>query len=228
MKKALFLGLLAAVVVTLTFCKHKADLTIAPPPPTPLPASNCSPDTVYFENTVLPILTSNCAKSGCHDAETHEHGVQMTDYWSILEEVRPYDPNDSELYEVLFSNGEERMPPDAPLSDEQKSAIYYWILQGALDNRCNSTDCDTTNVTYTATLKPLLDLWCTGCHGGASPAAGISLGSYNELSAVADGGRLIGAIRHQAGFYPMPKGGSFLSECQIREFELWISLGKPQ
>ena len=28
----------------------------------------CDPDVVYFDRDLLPILKSNCAKSGCHDA----------------------------------------------------------------------------------------------------------------------------------------------------------------
>ena len=41
----------------------------APPPalPPPVAGSSCSPDTVYFANTILPLLSSNCAMSGCHN-----------------------------------------------------------------------------------------------------------------------------------------------------------------
>ena len=28
----------------------------------------CDPDVVYFSKDILPLLRSNCAKSGCHDA----------------------------------------------------------------------------------------------------------------------------------------------------------------
>jgi hypothetical protein len=28
----------------------------------------CSPDTVYFQNTILPMLIANCTQSGCHNA----------------------------------------------------------------------------------------------------------------------------------------------------------------
>ena len=30
----------------------------------------CSPDSIYFENDILPILISNCAIPGCHDASS--------------------------------------------------------------------------------------------------------------------------------------------------------------
>ena len=43
-------------------------------PSTPVVVT-CSPDTVYFSQTILPLITSNCAMSGCHDAISHKEGV---------------------------------------------------------------------------------------------------------------------------------------------------------
>src|SRR5690349_2132712 len=37
----------------------------------------CDPNVVYFEMSILPLLKSNCAKSGCHDAITHEEGIVL-------------------------------------------------------------------------------------------------------------------------------------------------------
>lgn len=48
--------------------------------PTPLTSHPCSPDTVYFEQQLLPILQSNCASPNCHDNITHEEGVWLTSY----------------------------------------------------------------------------------------------------------------------------------------------------
>ena len=47
----------------------------------------CDPDSVYFDNQVLPILVSNCAKPGCHDAASHQDGVVLSSYASLMSTV---------------------------------------------------------------------------------------------------------------------------------------------
>ena len=78
-------------------------------------SDTCSPDTVYFVNDILPIIISNCAQSGCHDADAREDGVQLTDYDNIIEtgKVEPGDPNDSELYEVLVESDPKKAQNDS-------------------------------------------------------------------------------------------------------------------
>ena len=78
------------------------------------PVCTCSPDTVYFQQQVLPIFISNCSLSGCHDAASHQDGVVLTNYQSIMNtgEIEPGDPNDSEVYEKITENdNDDRMPP---------------------------------------------------------------------------------------------------------------------
>ena len=54
-----------------TSCTHMPDPEFVPDPPTDTTQTNpCSPDTVYFQNEVLSLIVSSCAKSGCHDAAT--------------------------------------------------------------------------------------------------------------------------------------------------------------
>ena len=77
---ALIAGFLSVGVYS---CQHKAEA--------PQPASNgntggtggtggtgsgsTGPDTsLCFERDILPIFISNCAKSGCHDASSHQEG----------------------------------------------------------------------------------------------------------------------------------------------------------
>lgn len=232
MKKLfLFFGML----LLLTMCKHEPELTtpIDPPPPPPPPPNGipCDPDTVYFQNTVLPLLTSSCAKSGCHDAATQEDGVLLTNYSSIINtgEVVPGNPGESKIYEKITDpDPEERMPPppENPLTTEQIQSIYKWILQGAKDNYCDS-DCDTTDVTYSGNIQPFLQNHCVGCHTGSSGGGGIDLSTHAGVAGAASSGRLLGAIRHETGYSFMPQNGNQLSECQIRMFELWVAAGSP-
>lgn len=88
-------------------------------------------------------------------------------------------------------------------------------------------DCDTTNVTYAATVKPVITQYCAyaGCHTGAAAAGGIDLAEYAGLQFVALNGRLKGAIEHETGFSAMPKGSAKLTDCNIRKISKWIADG---
>ncbi|MEI6434847.1 MAG: c-type cytochrome domain-containing protein [Bacteroidota bacterium] len=209
-------------------CHHDADLSVEPPkPPPPGPEFKCSHDTIYFYNSVLPVILSGCAKTGCHDQASRKGDHVLDNYNDISRLVRPFDPQSSKLYVLLFSNSEGRMPPKDPFSLDKKSIIYWWIKQGGYNNRCDSTGCDSVNVTYTLTINPILQGWCVGCHGGSNPANGLSLETYNEAVSCANSGRLMGAIRQEASFYAMPKGGEKLSPCEIALFQKWINTGTP-
>ncbi len=191
----------------------------------------CDPDTVYFQNDVLPLLISNCSTSGCHDAQSATEGVVLTDYSSVIAsgKVKAGNADDSKLFEKITEDDpEDRMPPQPadPLSDEQIEIIRKWIQQGAKNNSCES-DCDTTNVTFNSTVLSTINTNCKGCHSGVSPEAGISLTNYNEIVAIANTGQLLGAIKHEPGFSAMPKNANRLAECKIREIEIWIENGTP-
>jgi hypothetical protein len=223
--------LLIAVLLTAS-CKHEI-----PEPPgggggNPPPSSICSPDTVYFQQQVLPLLVSNCAMSGCHDVATHEEGVILTDYNSIMNtgDVRPYYPNNSEIYEKIMDNDDDdRMPPPprSPLTTQQKETIRKWIAQGAKNNSCISASCDTANITFQLSVQPIVQAKCQGCHSSSAPQGGIDLSTYAGVKAKVTDGRLWGAINHLAGFSPMPKNGNKLSDCEIATFRKWIEGGAP-
>ncbi len=191
--------------------------------------STCDPDTVYFQSQVLPILISNCALSGCHNAASHQSGVILESYSSVMNtaDVRAGRAENSDLYEVLIEDdAEDRMPqlPVNPLSNSQIDLIYTWIQQGALNNTCSNI-CDTTNVTFSGKIFPLIQNNCLGCHSGASPSGQVDLGNHQNIATIAGTGRLMGAIRHDAGFAAMPRGGNKLADCQITQVRLWIEGG---
>ena len=191
----------------------------------------CDPDTVYFQNEILPLLLSSCATTGCHDEQTSEDGVVLVDYASIIEtgKIKPGDPGDSELYEVLFKDDpEERMPPSPkdPLTPEQKSLIEKWILQGAKNNYCDA-DCDTTNVTFSGSVWPVMQTNCVGCHSGGNPSGDILITNYEEVALLVDNGYLMGVIKQEGEYKPMPPNGAKLSDCDIATIEIWIKNGKP-
>lgn len=191
----------------------------------------CDADTVYFQNEVLPLIISNCATSGCHDKLGGEQEVLLVDYASIINygKIRPGKPDNSELYEKIIENDiEDRMPPPpaSPLSNEQKNIIKNWILQGAQNNYCDE-ECDTTNVTFSGAIWPMIELNCTGCHSGPQPSGNIPLTDYNSVVVQANNGKLFGAVNHDPGFKPMPRNAPKLVDCKIDQIRIWIENGTP-
>ena len=91
-----------------------------------------------------------------------------------------------------------------------------------------STGCDTSAVTYSASVAPVMAQACTSCHsqnGGTPPYfdSYVSIKNYidqspNEISA---------RINFVEGAAPMPQGGNKLPLCDIRKIELWIAAGYP-
>ena len=191
----------------------------------------CDSTKIYFQQQVLPMLVSNCALSGCHDAASHQDGVVLISYESVMStaDVRPGNPGGSDLYEVLIENDpSKRMPPPPrnPLSQQQVRLVYDWIRQGAQNLVCQSL-CDSSQFTYSLSIKTLVQNKCQGCHSGTVPQGGIDLSTYAGLKARVDDGRLWGAINHAAGFSPMPKNGTKLSDCEISQVRKWIENGAP-
>lgn len=229
-------------VVILAFasgCQHEP-IEVIPPgngggggggnPGDPSEGIPCSPDSVYFVNDVLPIINSNCAFSGCHGDGSAEDGVDFSSYSSIINtgDVRPYDLDGSDLYEVITENDDDDVmppPPANPLSDSQIATIAQWINQGALNNSCG--DCDTVGVTFSGTVSPIIQNNCQGCHSGGSPSGDIFLRNYNEVVAQASTGRLYGAISHADGYENMPYNQAQLSECKLDQIRIWIEDGMP-
>jgi hypothetical protein len=180
-----------------------------------------------FSRDILPVLISNCAITGCHDAITHKEGYVFTSYTSVMKAVSPGNPGGSKLYNVLNRSGEEKMPPSPypSLSSEAKDSIAAWIRYGALNEFCGEV-CDTINpVTFSGTIWPIMENTCLGCHRGSTPSGGVALTGYADVSAVASNGLLMKALTGN-GVTKMPPSGSF-SACRIRQFEIWINNGYP-
>lgn len=92
----------------------------------------------------------------------------------------------------------------------------------------DSTACDLTNITFSGTIEPLIVAECAAtCHSNAVMNGNISLEGYQNIKEQAENGNLMGAVRHDPGFSPMPQGGSKLPQCQIESIQKWIDNGTP-
>ncbi len=214
------------VFSSITSCKHEP---ILPDPPNDTTKTNkeCSTDTVYFINTILPLLTSNCATSGCHDAISSQKGIDLSSYSAIITSniIKISDPQNSDLYEVITeTDPAKRMPPSGSLSNNQIESILTWIEQGAKNNYCES-DCDTLNVSFSSDVFPIIQNNCQSCHNSTSASGSVSLSNYSEIQSKASDGFLLGVIEHQTGYKPMPPTGIKLSDCDIQIIKNWIQSG---
>lgn len=91
----------------------------------------------------------------------------------------------------------------------------------------SAVNCDTTNITYSGTVAPIMASRCNACHSGSAPSAGVTTSSFEGLSVVIDDGRYRGAINHLSGYSPMPKDGNKLSDCDLARINHWLDLGAP-
>lgn len=214
-----------------TFCEDTSGNNGGPIiPPVPV-------DTICFQQDILPIFLSGCATTDCHDAASHQEGYNLTSYTNIMNSggIVPFNPGNSEIYEVITEDeSEDRMPPSprSPLTARQIEAIDRWITDGALNSDCPDRACDTLeNISYSNQIQPIIQNNCLSCHNSTPANGGVLLNSYENVRTAVETQRggtslLLGAIRRENGFSAMPPDYN-LSTCDIRIFELWVDQGMP-
>lgn len=186
---------------------------------------------ICFEEQILPLFQTNCAKSGCHNVSSHKEDYVLDSYDHIVAKgIVAGNHSSSKLYQVLTSNGgEDVMPPwpDKPLSPQQINLIAQWIDEGAQNTTNCSNQCDTSLFTYSGEVRPIIDLHCVGCHNNTTQNGGLNLSTYTGVQTVALNGKLSGTINFQTGYPQMPPGGQKLSDCNITQIMKWIKAGAP-
>lgn len=87
-----------------------------------------------FEVVTLSVLAPTCGQVQCHSTTTRIQGLAF----DTLEAARPslreivnVSQGGGEIIEVLTEDGEDRMPPDAPLAAKDIALIQTWIDAGA-------------------------------------------------------------------------------------------------
>jgi hypothetical protein len=106
-----------------TSCRHEDDIS--------------GLDTLCFDRDILPIFQASCGDPSssaiqCHNPSS-EGGYYLESFSGIRNGVTPGDPMNSLVYTVLIDEWsiENMMPPDRPVSLENRSKIKVWIEQGA-------------------------------------------------------------------------------------------------
>ncbi len=118
MRKIKLLIIIVFSIVAYSSCKHEPDLESLP--------------NFTYEADIKRIISSNCSMNGCHGNDNGSE-FPLTTYEEVMDEceVIAGDAHASKLYEVITDNGPERMPPSAPLLDNDIKRIYIWIMKGA-------------------------------------------------------------------------------------------------
>lgn len=217
-------------------CKHEIPAKPVDPSLPPFTTTNCSADTVYFQQKILPIFVTYCSvpdgtSGGCHDVTFHRDEVVLTDYNSIMStgEIVPGLPMESKAFKKIIDTDPNDVmppPPKEKLPAELVELIRKWIVQGAKNNSCLSASCDSVNVTYSQTIKPMMSAKCNGCHGNVAPQGGINLTTYTGVKTKVDDLTFWASVNH-TGPYPMPKNGPRLSSCELAQISKWINSGAP-
>lgn len=89
---------------------------------------------------------------------------------------------------------------------------------------------DTTDISYSLIIKPMLSTSCDRCHNTANaPVKGndINLDGPAKIKAynTAFPGSFLGSIKHEKGYARMPKGGGKFTACNVKKIEVWMKEG---
>jgi hypothetical protein len=91
-----------------------------------------------------------------------------------------------------------------------------------------SSSCDTTNVSFSGTIVPILSDNCYSCHSNSTAAAsGNNVRLENYADVASNALRIQGSIKHLGSYSAMPKNGGTLKPCSITQFDIWIRNGMP-
>jgi len=90
--------------------------------------------------------------------------------------------------------------------------------------------CDTTGVSFSKSIIPILQANCYKCHSAkenANSGGNINFEDFNVLKQMVDGGVLYGSVTWNPLNLPMPKDGAKLDTCSITKIKIWIDKGAP-
>ena len=87
--------------------------------------------------------------------------------------------------------------------------------------------CDTTNVSYSNQIVPIMEQYCYGCHGNGNTggSGGINLNTYVNLKFYANNGYLVGNITYASGYPGMPYGKPAMPNCEVNTIIAWVHQG---
>lgn len=202
-------------------CQNSTSLVAQPQ------ASTSSSATICFDTQVLPFFQTNCAFSGCHNAQSKQDGYDLSNYASIIAKgIVKGNAANSKIYKSMIETGKDRMPP-APypaIAKDKLDMIAKWINEGAENKVCGNTN--KSIVVNFASVNSIIQTNCVGCHKTGFASAGVNLDNYTDIKKYGTSGSLYGSITGATGYKKMPTDGQ-LTTCDITIIKKWMDLGMP-
>lgn len=97
----------------------------------------------------------------------------------------------------------------------------------ALMGGSNTQPCDTSSMSYSTDIVPILEYNCISCHNRVQSNDGVILTDYADVLTEVQNGYLVNVIEHNPGFPQMPYGLPQLSSCTINMIVAWVNRGAP-
>jgi hypothetical protein len=111
------------------------------------------------------------------------------------------------------------------------SVLFSFALTGCYydkeDALYPSPPCDTSAVTYSQTIAPIMTAHCNVCHNASLSGHGVITDNYDDLSIPAKNGQLWASVS-RTGSYPMPKDNDQLSACELEKIKIWVDAKAPR
>ena len=100
----------------------------------------------------------------------------------------------------------------------------FGLLMSCTKDKVQATNCGGADeVSFAATIWPIIEQNCNGCHGIQGPG-GYTFDEYDKIENNAS--VILDAMRANGGVQLMPFGGPALDDSLINAFEVWICQGK--
>lgn len=93
------------------------------------------------------------------------------------------------------------------------------------DRLAGANSCDTTNVSYSKQILPILQDNCYTCHQGNNSFSGIDLSNFATLQTHVKNGDLKSAVTHTGSVTPMPYQLPMLPSCEVNTIVAWVDQG---
>ncbi|NUM31936.1 MAG: hypothetical protein HUU47_06395 [Bacteroidetes bacterium] len=231
MKKALtFFSIFIVFALIIHSCKHEVPFFLFQNYDVDTTKFPCNADTVYYQNQIQPIFNTYCMGTECHSGTDPKENLDLSSYSGAINsgKIVPFNSSKSKIYKAIIeTDPDDKMPPDINLSQDKIDLIKKWINQGAINNYCDDTQnpCDTSNITFSYTIKKIITDYCLGCH---TSSFSVSLDTYTEIKNAVQIRNLWKSVNHDTGALIMPPDPApKLSNCNIRKIKIWIDSGMP-
>ena len=187
----------------------------------PVVVEPCITDSMSYDGGISVIFNANCATSGCHDPGTKRAGFDFSTYDGIKV------ANSTTIIKAINHDVDVSAMPgggNPKLDSCTIEKIEKWFADDAPKNF--DPVVVTPSTTYTDDIRPIFINNCSSCHTSSS-SGGVNLNNFQNATSVSTS-RLLGAIKHEAGFSSMPRNAAKLGSATIDKIEEWINLGRPE